>query len=352
MSDSQSGVISRRLPALLAAVGALLSGWLEYVHWTAHTAPSAKSFCSAGPKLDCATVALSRWSVVLGVPVPLWGVAAFMALTLLAWWRSRWLLPLSAAAALASIVLIGIELVAIHSVCLVCEAVHLTSFALFYLVWRDRRSLVDVEGITLAHIFTVPIGILVSARVLMTPYWAAFTWQGGVHLPHGTEADGSYWIGAEDPKLVVHEYTDYGCAHCAVATAALRRVLAEHASSLRVVHHNYPRMRCQTIGGDYACQYARAANCAGDQGKFWEMDSWLFDHAPGKATIDFGEAARELPLDGQKLSACMKGTTSYDRADAEALAAIRAQVIDAPSYLIDGKKYVGGEVFRELRRRL
>src|SRR5262249_16911387 len=163
------------------------------------------------------------------------------------------LLPLSALAALASLVLLGIELFSIHSVCLFCEGVHLTSFALFYVVWRQRRSLVDVEGITLAHIFTVPLGIIVSAQLFMTPYWTAFTWQGGVHIPHGTETDGSYWIGAESPKVTVHEYTDYGCPHCAVATRAVRRILAEHTSSLRVVHHNNPRMRCPIAAGELAC---------------------------------------------------------------------------------------------------
>lgn len=352
MSESPTGVLNRRLPALLAAVGVLLSGWLEVVHFRAHTAPSAIGFCSVGPRLDCASVALSPWSVVFGIPVPIWGVSGFLALALLAWWRSRWLLSLSAAAALASLGLLGIEIISIHSICLFCEGVHVTSFALLVFAWRERDSLVDLEGITLVHLFTVPAGILVSARLLLTPYWTAFSWQGGVHLPHGRNADGSYWIGAEDPKITLHEYTDYGCPHCAVATRAVRRILAEKSSSLRVVHHNNPRMRCPVLAGPLACGYARAANCAGDQGKFWEMDSWLFDNAPGKITVDFDKAAREVQLDATKLAECMKSDASYARADAESLAAVRAHILDAPSYTIDGKTFVGGEALRELAKRL
>src|SRR5437762_13688631 len=102
--------LNRRLPALLAAVGVLLSAALEVVHYRAHTNPSASSFCTAGPRFDCGTVALSHWSVMLRIPLPLWGVAGFLLLTLLAWARSRWLLPLAAAAALASAALLVIEL--------------------------------------------------------------------------------------------------------------------------------------------------------------------------------------------------------------------------------------------------
>src|SRR5882672_3701015 len=121
--------MDRRLPALLAAVGLLCSAALELAHYQAYVDPTRASFCSAGAQLDCTTVALSRWSVFVGIPLPLWGVAGFMAIGLLAWWRSRWLLPLSALAALASVVLLAIELFAIHSVCLFCEGVHVTSWA-------------------------------------------------------------------------------------------------------------------------------------------------------------------------------------------------------------------------------
>ena len=343
---------SRRLPALLAAVGLLLSATLEVVHFRAYVAPSARSFCTVGPRLDCGAVALSSWSVFLGVPVPVWGMAAFLAMALLAWWRSRWLLPMSAVAALASLSLLAVELLSIHSVCLLCEGVHVTSWALFAVAWRGRDSLMETEGITVAHLLTVPIGLLVSAHALLTPYWAVFSWKNGVQLPHGVTADGDYWVGAEDPKVVLHEFTDYACSHCAVATSLVRRRLAEHPSALRVVHHNYPRMRCPTYLGSLTCIYARVANCAGEQGKFWEMDSWLFAHVPGTITKDFESASRELGLDNAKLSACIDSPEAFERADAEALSALHQHIVDAPSYLIDGKRYVGGEVFAELRHRL
>ena len=91
-----------RLPAVAVALfGLVLSLGLELVHYRAYMMPSAASFCSVGAAFDCASVALSRYSVLLGVPAPLWGVAGFLAMLAAAWLRSRWLLPLSLLATLA-----------------------------------------------------------------------------------------------------------------------------------------------------------------------------------------------------------------------------------------------------------
>src|SRR5688572_31430294 len=96
----------RLLALVLAVAGFVVSGVLEFVHVSAYLAPGAKSFCTVGETMDCGTVALSRLSVVLGVPLPIWGAAGFVALGLAAYKRSRLLLPLSAFAAAVSLALL------------------------------------------------------------------------------------------------------------------------------------------------------------------------------------------------------------------------------------------------------
>lgn len=342
----------RQLAAYLAVIGLVLAAVLEIVHMRAYAAPGASSFCSAGAKLDCNTVALSRWSVIAGVPVPVWGIAGFLALALTAWWRSRVFLFLSGFAAVASAVFLGIELVSIQSVCLFCEGVHLVSWALFALAWHGRHSLVRTEAMTLFHLFTVPVGIVAEAFFFVTPYWTLFSFQHGVHLPHGVDAQGHAWIGAEAPKVVVDEYVDYSCPHCAIMTSNMRRVLAEHPKELRIVRHQYAHMRCPFSPGAPYCEFVRAAACADEQGKFWEMDSWLFQHAPGKTHLEYVNAIRELELDGPRLEACMASEATFSRVDAEYVEVSRARISGTPAYILDGKQYNGGAVLDELKTRL
>jgi uncharacterized membrane protein len=336
----------------LAAIGFVCSVALEFVHMQAYAAPNVSSFCSAGAKLDCTTVALSRWSIIGNVPVPVWGMAGFLALGLTAWWRSTVFLFLSGFAAVASAGFLALELASIRSLCLLCEGVHIISWVLFALAWRGSRSLQRTPPMTLVHLLTVPVGIVVESYFLVTPYWALFSFQHGVHLPHGVDAESHQWIGAESPKVTMHEYVNYSCPHCAVAASLMRRLLVAHPKELRIVRHQDPGMRCPFISGGAHCQLARAAACAGEQGKFWEMDSWLFQHAEGKVTMDYAEAIRDLGIDLPKLAACMATEAAFSAADANAVDVSRANLNGTPAYFIDGKQYNGGEAYELAKKRL
>jgi uncharacterized membrane protein len=343
-------VTNRRLPVLLAAVGLLSSVVLEVVHYRAYTAPAASSFCTAGEKLDCTTVALSRLSVVLGIPLPVWGAIGFLSILVAAWRRSKLLVPLTGVAAAASVVLLGAELLAIHSVCLLCEVVHVVSFALFAVAWRGREALSPFSRADARRILDIPLVLAVLSFLFVPEYWKMFSWRSGVHFPRGSES-GHPWIGAEHPKVTIHEYTDYSCPHCALAASRSRRLLAEHPAELRLVRRQYPRMFCVKLerADSLVCQYARAALCAEEQGRFWEMDSWLFEHAPGRAVVDYDLAAREVNLDATRLKTCMAAQETFDRVDKDYRGALRDHIVEIPTYFIGGKRYDSRQAFAFLR---
>jgi uncharacterized membrane protein len=349
VSGSTASALNRRLPALLAAVGVLSSVALEVVHVRAYADPSASSFCSAGAKLDCTTVALSRLSIVLGVPLPIWGLCGFIAIGIAALRQSAWLVPLSAAAAVASIGLLAAEIVSIKSVCLLCEVVHVVSLALVVLAWRARRDLVPISLESTKRVLVAPGALFLAAVVLVPPYWAFLSWQANVPFPTGVDPEGHPWVGAENPTVTLHEYTDYGCPHCAVSTNRSRRFLAKYPSKLRLVRHQYARMRCASV---HACVYARAADCAGDQGKFWQMDGWLFEHVPGKSKVDLDQAARDVGLDGAALKACMASPPALERAKRQSDEADKARINETPTYFIDGKRYDSSAAFEALGDKL
>jgi protein-disulfide isomerase len=245
-----------------------------------------------------------------------------------------------------------VELVAIHSVCLLCEGVHVASWALFYVAWRERASLEAASPSDWVRTLA-PAGLAVAAAwVFVPPYWAMYSWRSGVHLPTGTEADGSPWIGAESPKVTVHEYVDYACPHCALSASRMQRLLAKNASRLRIVRHEAPRMSCTNPSNTHACAFVRGALCAGEQNRFWEMDSWLFEHGPGKVDLDVAEAARDLSLDLAKFQACVADPKTYARANEFDLAARKLHVVETPVYFIDGKRYSGKDAFPVVTSRL
>jgi uncharacterized membrane protein len=322
---------------LLAAVGLVLSIVLEVIHVRAYLDPSVASFCNVDARFDCDAVALSQASVFLGVPTAVWGIAGYIGLLIAAWRRSPLLLPLAAIAAIATTVLLIVGITSVGALCLVCEAVHVVSLALLLVAWR-RRDPDGLRAVKQTHAIDLgwPLMILVLVRLFAPPYWVLVSWKSGPRLDHGLTAEGERWIGAEQPDLVIHEYIDYTCPHCAVASSRMRMLVAENASSLQLVRHHYPRMRCMPPL-PARCLTARAAVCAGEQDRFWEMEDWLFHHAPGHASVDLDPAVTELGLDAEAFETCMADPAVFERLDVGVKAAHKLKIREVPAYVIDGE---------------
>jgi uncharacterized membrane protein len=333
----------------LSLVGLLVSIALELVHYRAYSAPSAASFCSIGERLDCASVALSRHSVLLNVPLALWGVVGFLTIGAAALLGSRWLLPLACVAAAGSLALLAVELLDVGAVCLLCEAVHVVSFALLYVAFMiERRERATLATFAATWLLLVPAAATLVVLGLALPrYWGAFGWKGEVPFTHGKTPEGDPWIGAEEPKLTLVEFTDYSCPHCAAASAYTLRQLAKHSRALRIVRAQYPRMPCEPRT-EARCLAVRMALCADEQDKFWQADRWLFAHAALSRDLDSAGAARDLGLSHERFSACLDRDDIFARAAQASRRAIKLRLPGTPYYQVEGKLITQAEVAKLL----
>lgn len=326
----------RTIAVALAATGFLLSAVLEYVHVKTYLDVTADSFCTVGATLDCGQVALSRLSVFLGLPMPVWGLLGFGSMLVAAWNRSRLLFPLAAFSAVASVALFFESWLHVGSFCMFCEGVHVVAIALAIVAWR----IPDPEPITKEVVWNalgVPAALGVIAMIFVPPYWVFASWNDGPPAPTGTTEEGRHWIGEDDAELVLHEYIDYHCPHCAISSNLMKMKLVQ-GSDIKIVRRHQPRNPCK-IQKKEICNAMRAAHCAGQQGKFWEMDSWLFAHVAGKGYVDTRPGARELQLDMDAYETCIDSEETWAWAKAESKIAKKKRVIDTPTYFVDGKKY-------------
>lgn len=335
---------------MLAAAGFLCSLYLERVHANLYLRPGAGAVCRVGEAFDCQAVAASPWAVIGGVPLPIWGMVGFGALFVAAHQRSLLLLPLAALAAMASLGLLGIELVVIGSVCLFCEVVHLLSWAILVLAYRDwRRGRLERPTRAFAGaVLGAAVLLLGAVAIAMPKYWQGLTWRGELGLPHGQTETQDPWIGATAPVVTIHEYTDYHCPFCALSARRTFRRLALHGRAIRLVRHPHPRMPCH-VTNPHACRTVRLAYCAGEQGKFWQADQWLFAHAVGVAEADAAQAADDLDLDGAALVACMGRSEIQERAHRVYQEALRRGIQETPTFVVDGQVLTEGELFELLR---
>jgi hypothetical protein len=89
------------------------------------------------------------------------------------------------------------------------------------------------------------------------------------------------------------------------------------------------------------------ALCAAEQGKFWRADRWLFAHANPRKNPDILRMIDDLSLEDAKFKGCYSKPSTFERANAEHVAAQKAKLVEVPGYLVDGQRYRAHE-FGEL----
>jgi len=140
--------------------------------------------------------------------------------------------------------------------------------------------------------------------------------------------------GPEDALVTIVEFADYQCPYCAKAAVPLDDVLEDYEEDVRLVYKHYP-----LPSHGKAIPAARAAWAAHQQGKFWPIHAWLFEH---KAELTQLEAkGKELALDVPKLLADTASDAAAKAVDGDFLAGARIGVTGTPVFFVNGHRYVG-----------
>ncbi len=113
---------------VVLVIGLALSAELVRLHFEATSNPAYHSYCSVNDTVSCDTVTRSRYSIVFGVPVAIWGVFGYALMGVIAVFgfrrRSRaqaaLLATLTGFAVVVTVLLAAISHFWIHAWCLVC----------------------------------------------------------------------------------------------------------------------------------------------------------------------------------------------------------------------------------------
>ena len=131
-------------------------------------------------------------------------------------------------------------------------------------------------------------------------------------LKHGRTAKGWEWIGAEKPRITFTEVSDYECFFCLRNHFRLRALLKqkEFRDTVRLVHVHYPfdascNPAFKTRQHPRACALARAAICAGDQGRFWQMNDLIYRRFKAKRLGSLPTLAKAAGLDVAAFRRCL-----------------------------------------------
>jgi protein-disulfide isomerase/uncharacterized membrane protein len=346
----------------LALVGVVLSALLVRVHHGA--AAGLTSFCTINEEINCDKVALSSWSMVLGVPVAAWGAFGYaLAASLAAWglstrrlhpaWPAGLLLVFGASATAASLVLAYISKAIIGAWCLLCMGSWAVSLGLLVTGWWACRWS-GIRASLQADLVSArrePRGAAAMLVVAVVGLLALVAGAPGLEARASASASspvaGTNRVALPPPLPAATGpavlYSDYECPFCALAHDELRDLLRRRPD-IQVVHRNFPLdQSCNPVLKRpmhlRACELARAAICAEAQGQLEAMDDALF--ASQKAPVPVEELAARLHLDMGQFKACLKAPSTEARLAEDIAAGMKAKLRSTPTYVVDGTLHEG-----------
>jgi protein-disulfide isomerase len=141
-----------------------------------------------------------------------------------------------------------------------------------------------------------------------------------------------YALGRPDAPLTMVEFTDLQCPFCrqyATTTFAEIKKNWIDTGKLRYISHDFPLdFHAQAMNA------ARAARCAGEQGKFWDMRFALVTNANLLSPDYITKTASDLKLDTKTFAACTASTKFDAEIQADTAEGGKIGVSGTPTFVL------------------
>ena len=183
---------------------------------------------------------------------------------------------------------------------------------------------------------------------------AAPTPSGPVEVPIGDEP----YLGELDAPITIVEYSDFQCPFCGRHYAQTMPPLLQNYIATGQVRYIFKHFTPTLINPSYhpqAVDASMAAECAHDQGAFWEMHDLLFTHqgewGSGEAVAIFTSYAEELGLDTDTFAECVSSGKHLEAIQMMLAEGQALGVRGTPAFFVNGN-FVNGaqpyEVFDQI----
>lgn len=143
-------------------------------------------------------------------------------------------------------------------------------------------------------------------------------------------------IGPVDAPITIVEFADFNCGFCRVFfLQTLHPLLEAYPDQIHFVYRDLP-----LVGGYEA---ALAAECADEQGAFWEYHDVLFTEGASAGRSSYIQYAEDIGLDSDVLTKCLDEGHYAAEVAADAQFAIDLGATGVPLFFINGIPVVGAQ---------
>ena len=343
------------------------------------------ALCGAGNGLGCHAVTSGSYNSMLGISLASWGTLFFTVLGLLGVggliFRKdcgraflRWAFILVSAGFVFDLYLAYLMVFKIKAICWVCVSTYAVNLILVILlasqVWQEPKPRVSLRTIFPGTRVEQSAGSyykeVVKAMLCAAALLATVVVLGGSHFlsqsltkddrarlsrivqglaqqkPINVSAANRPAMGADNPRVLVVEYSDFKCPFCSQASKFVKLSAKDTQEFARFVFRNYPldkrcNRRLSSNMHPGACLLAESAACADEQDKFWEYHDVAFE-TKGTVSQDVVlDIAADIGLDLGAFEDCMNNRRGLKVVVEDINDAINAGIRSTPTLIINGR---------------
>lgn len=205
--------------------------------------------------------------------------------------------------------------------------------------------MVDYQGDTIPIYATLDGKNIISDLIPLTGIPSQGT---GSSPPTGekieVDIEGAYFKGDADAPVTIVEFSDFQCPFCERFYSQTLGLIEQNyvdTGKAKIVYMHFP---LTSIHAE-AQKAGEAAECAGEQGKFWEMHDKLFDNQASLSSSNYKAWARELKLDSAKFDSCLDSGKYAGKVREQTDYGSSLGVSGTPAFFINGAPISGAQPY-------
>ena len=152
--------------------------------------------------------------------------------------------------------------------------------------------------------------------------------------------------GRTDAPVQIVMYSDFQCPFCARVGPTVKKVQQAYGDRIRIVFRDFPLNSIHPR----ASAAAIAAQCAHDQGRFWEYHDRLFANSSRLEDRDLTQYGADLGLDMMRFTACTKDARAATVVAGNLSSGETLGVSATPAFFINGRFLPGAQPFEAFQR--
>ncbi|MBT3582499.1 DsbA family protein [Candidatus Woesearchaeota archaeon] len=170
----------------------------------------------------------------------------------------------------------------------------------------------------------------------------------GTGVTEDTLIDDDTVKGDANAPVTIVEFSDFECPYCVrFYKETLGQINSEYIETgkVKMVYRDFPLSNHRQ-----AQKAGEAAECAGEQGKFWEMHDTLFENGVSGGVNSFKQYAKDIGLNSATFDECLDSGAMADEVKNDMKDGSAAGVSGTPAFFINGELITGAQPFEKFKQ--